>query len=121
MKLHCVMSFKREEFACKCGCGFDAVDFELITVLQDVREFFDTSVVISSGCRCQPYNTVINGSCKSKHLLAKAADIAVKCVLPAEVYIYLCKKYKDTYGIGLYPTFVHLDVRGEKTRWSEVS
>ena len=30
--------FKRSEFACKCGCGFNVVDTELLDVLIDVKK-----------------------------------------------------------------------------------
>jgi hypothetical protein len=41
----------------------------------------------------------------------------VKGKLPEQVFEYLNDMFPDTYGIGLYPTWVHLDVRKEKARW----
>ena len=31
-------NFSRSEFACKCGCGFDAVDVDLLAGLQALRD-----------------------------------------------------------------------------------
>ena len=43
------LNLSRHEFACQCGCGYDTVDFELVTVVQEGCEYFDTTVTINSG------------------------------------------------------------------------
>lgn len=111
--------FKREEFACKCGCGFSAVDAELLTVLEDVREHFKRPITISSGCRCPEHNKKVGGVESSEHTKAIAADIKILDIPPIMVYTYLNNKYFNTYGIGLYPSWVHIDVRPNKSRWSK--
>jgi len=112
--------FKRSEFACKCGCGFNAVDVELLEMVTDVREHFGSPVIINSGCRCSKYNKTkaVGGAPKSKHLRAIATDIKVVGVTPRRVYNYLCKKYPRSYGFGLHSTFVHADIR--KRKWREI-
>lgn len=109
--------FKRQEFACKCGCGFDTVDYELAIVLDSLRNNFNTPVIINSGCRCKEHNKEIGGSPKSQHLVGKAADIVVKGIHENMVYAYLDEKYPNKYGLGLYEGRVHIDVRPNKTRW----
>ena len=109
--------FTREEFACKCGCGFDAVDAELLHVLDGVREYFNAPVTINSGCRCQHRNDAVGGKPKSLHLHGKAADIVVKGVATASVVQLLNVRYPDCYGVGLYDSWVHIDVRETKSRW----
>lgn len=109
--------FKRREFACRCGCGTSTVDAELLQVLTDVREHFDTPVVVNSGHRCSKHNSNVGGARGSKHLLGIAADISVKGVSPIKVREYLCNKYPDKYGIGAYQNFTHIDVRSNKARW----
>ena len=54
--------FKREEFACKCGCGQDTVDHSLIEILERVREFFGKPITITSGNRCTTHNKKIGGA-----------------------------------------------------------
>lgn len=110
-------NFKRKEFACKDGCGLDTVKQELVEVLQDVRDHFDKPVVINSGLRCKTHNARVGGAPKSQHLLGTAADICIAGVTPKEVYDYLDGKYPDTYGIGLYKTFTHIDIRNKKARF----
>lgn len=109
--------FKREEFACKCGCGYDTVDAELLDVLVELRHRFGEPIVINSGCRCDTHNTNVGGSPKSQHLLGRAADIAVKNVHPTQVYEYLDELYPDQYGIKAYATFTHIDTRTNRGRW----
>lgn len=110
--------FKRGEFACHCGCGFDTVDAELIEVLEGARQHFGVPVQIVSGARCQKHNATVGGEDQSQHLLGRAADIKVKGVEPSEVAAHLTKLYPGRFGIGLYPTWVHIDTRsGRAARW----
>lgn len=117
MRIKLSENFHRDEFQCSCGCGFDTVDAELITVLEAVRNFWGVKVKINSGARCAKHNANEGGSPTSKHLIGQAADIVVEGILPQKVYTYLDNKYPDRYGIGLYSGWVHIDVRKKKTRW----
>lgn len=110
-------NFKRKEFACSCGCGFEAVDAELVRILNLVRNHFNKPVVINSACRCEAYNHQIGGAVKSQHVRGMAADIAVEGVLPSVVYEFLDNVFPDIYGMGKYNTFTHIDVRSNKARW----
>ena len=109
--------FRRKEFECSCGCGFNTVDVDLLDVVEDVREHFDTPVTINSACRCVSHNHSVGGSAKSKHLLGIAADIVVLDVSPERVYNYLDNKYPNSKGLGSYSNFTHIDVRDTKARW----
>lgn len=111
--------FNSSEFACKCGCGFDSISRDLVEVLEDLRETYGFPVMINSGCRCLKHNKTVGGEPNSKHMEGIAADIVVKGLSPAKVYQYLDSKYKDTFGIGLYKTWVHIDTRTRKTRWEK--
>jgi len=109
--------FTKEEFACSCGCGFQAVDVDLLAVLEDVRVFFNSPVTITSACRCVPLNRAIGSKDSSHHVKAMAADIHVKNVQPHTVAAYLETNYSNTLGIGRYDDFTHIDVRETKSRW----
>jgi uncharacterized protein YcbK (DUF882 family) len=113
--------FKRHEFACKCGCGFYAVDIELLFVLEDVREHFGgRRLHIISGCRCADHNANTPGaSKKSRHIFGIAADFWIEGISADEVADYLEEKYPDIYGIGRYDDRTHIDVRGRMTRWDK--
>jgi len=109
--------FKREEFACKCGCGFNVADAELLKVLIMVRNHFRVPVRINSACRCVTHNKNEGGSKNSQHLLGKAADIVASGVAPQTVYDYLSSISGEKYGIGNYNKFTHIDVRSQKARF----
>ena len=109
--------FSREEFACKCGCGFSTVDVELLKVLEVVREHFRKEITITSACRCELHNKSVKGKIGSYHLRGIACDIRVKGIPPSEIAIFLDNLYPDKYGIGRYNTFTHIDVRDYKGRW----
>lgn len=111
------INFSRSEFACKCGCGFDVVDFELLNVLQGIRYTYGRPIIITSGCRCRAYNSSVQGARDSQHCYGKAADIVVDGVEPVKVYDYLSSIFEDRYGIGKYDNWTHLDVRDKKARW----
>ena len=119
--------FKREEFACKCGCGFSTVDVELLQVLTTAREFFGNQLIIISPCRCDDHNEVVQleadenyipHSSTSKHMEGIAADIVVRGVDPSEVYAFLDRHEPLKYGVGKYNSFTHIDVRSKKARWN---
>lgn len=117
-------NISRHELACKCGCGFDSMDYETIKILQECCDHFaktlgveKVTLIINSACRCEIHNKFINGSKRSQHLLARALDFWIKSVHPSEVYNYLTEKYEGKYGIGGYSKFTHLDTRSSEARW----
>lgn len=106
--------FSRYEFACKCGCGFDTVDTETLIVAELARDLIG-SYTPNSACRCAEHNKKIGGSEKSMHLFSRAIDIPTDN--PKELYNHLDQEFPNTYGIGMYKTFVHIDTREKKARW----
>ena len=110
-------NFKREEFACKCGCGYNTVDFDLVNICQEIADYFHDVVTVSSGCRCTSHNKAVGGGVNSQHLLGRAADLKLKHTEPDAVQAYLINRYPDSLGIGKYNTFTHIDSRDTKTRW----
>ena len=109
--------FKRPEFACKCGCGFDTVDTVLLEALEAIRGHFETPVVITSACRCIAHNHAVGGTDKSQHLKGRAADIQVKGIEPARI-----ANYAEDLGmsVGRYSTFTHIDSRsGTPATWGQ--
>jgi uncharacterized protein YcbK (DUF882 family) len=109
-------NFKREEFACRCGCGFDTVDAMLLEYLEAIRLHFGKPVTITSGCRCPFHNNLVGGSDRSQHTLGRAADIIVKDVDPAKVQSYA--ESIGCAGVGSAKNFTHIDSRSKHgARW----
>lgn len=111
-------NFYREEFACKCGCLFSAVDTELLDILVTIREMFGKKVMITSGCRCNEYNTEIGGHPNSYHTRGMAVDFVVEGVSPDVVQRLVEQTFPNQYGLGKANTFTHIDVRDRKSRWT---
>jgi uncharacterized protein YcbK (DUF882 family) len=112
-------NFHRREFACKCGCGLDNINPELVEVVQCLRDWWRRPVIITSALRCPSHNAAVGGAQRSKHMEGLAADVVVKGVDAAEVHRWLTGQYPDKYGIGKYEAFTHIDVRPTAARWGD--
>ena len=112
-------NFSRKEFACRCGCGFDTVDYMLIYVLEFLRFYYKARIFINCGCRCKSHNKKVGGVKDSQHLIGRAGDIVVEGVSPQDLYLFLCDAFPGQYAIGLYKTFVHFDTRSSIARWDK--
>ena len=108
--------FDRSEFACKCGCGFDTVDAELLEALELIRQHFDRPIVVNSACRCPAHNVAVGGGRNSQHLLGRAADILVHHTDPA--IVAELARQMGIGGVGDYESFTHIDTRSGTARWS---
>jgi uncharacterized protein YcbK (DUF882 family) len=116
-------NFKRSEFTCGCGCGFDTVDVRLADIIQQIRTSIQQPISPSSGCRCKPYNDSLpNSSPTSQHIQGKAADIPCKGELRNKIYALAATILDGNGGLGIYDTWVHIDVRsGIGQRWDKRS
>lgn len=108
--------FTRHEFSCRCGCGFDTVDINLIRMLEKARDYFNKPIVINSACRCPEHNAAVGGGKRSQHLLGRAADIVVADTKPDVVASFFEANYANC-GVGRYETFTHVDSRDACARW----
>ena len=67
--------FTDSEFECKCHCGKNNIDPDLVILLNEARELAKIPFVVSSGCRCGAHNRKVGGSPNSSHRTGLAADI----------------------------------------------
>ena len=136
-------NLSRHEFACKCGCGQDTIDYALVEAIQQASDwFYDQltlhqqvgdvdlmSITINSGNRCLKHNIAEGGSKFSRHMDGRAADFKIKYVLfdgtkvqvsPTQVADYLDSKYISQYGVGWYNGRTHFDTAsGGRRRWDK--
>ena len=112
-------NFKVKEFACKDGSDPIFVSPDLVDILQKIRTHFGKAVTITSAFRTASHNQSksVGGAAYSQHLYGAAADIKVQGVKPAEVAAYAEQLLPNSGGIGIYNSFVHVDVREKKARW----
>ena len=111
-------NFKVNEFACTDGSDPVFIAPELVKVLQKIRNHFGKPVTINSGYRTVTKNKAVGGATYSQHLYGTAADITVKGVAPAKVAAYAETLLVGKGGIGIYDSFVHIDVREVRSRWN---
>ena len=110
--------FQLHEFACTDGSKPVFLSQALVNILEAIRVHFGRPVTITSGYRTVSYNAGLkNSSKKSQHCNGLAADIKVEGHTPLEVYNYACSLLGDHGGVGIYNTFVHVDVRATKSRF----
>lgn len=128
--------FKREEFDCHDGTKVPAEYMmnvqQLVEQLEVLRAHLtdklfkkgindEARLHVNSGYRTPHYNAAVGGKKNSQHLHAKAADITCKYFTPKEIAAaieeLIAAKLMKQGGIGIYPGFVHYDIRGTKARW----
>lgn len=111
-----VKYFKRSEFACKCGgkyCNGYPVEmsYELVQILDRLRELAESPIYISSGIRCARHNANVGGVENSYHKLGRACDFRISGGT-AKATIDLVKdmgvEYKELYAIDT--KYVHIAV-----------
>lgn len=111
-------NFRVKEFACTDGSDPIFIDTDLVNILQKVRNHFGKAVTITSAYRTPGKNKAVGGTTYSQHLYGRAADIKVNGVTPKKVAAYVEKLMPKSGGIGIYKTFIHVDVRTAKSRWN---
>lgn len=103
-------NFKVSDFKCRDGSDVVLVNPSLVDLLEKIRSHFGRPVKVVSAYRTPKYNRMLKGAAKnSQHMYGNAADIKIDGVSPKEVYDWLNTWHKG--GLGLYPTFTHIDVR----------
>lgn len=111
-------NFQVKEFRCNDGSDEILIDLRLVHILQLLRDHFGEPVKINSAYRTETHNAAVGGVKNSQHLYGTAADIMIQGVMPGAVYKYAGEILGDSGGLGLYPGFVHIDTRPERSRWT---
>lgn len=111
-------NFSESEFECPC-CQRAIVQPALIVGLESLRAKLGAPITINrgGGYRCTAYNATVGGATHSQHVLGMAADISSRNVSGRELY-ELASQVLGINGIGLAPTWLHVDVRsGPRVLW----
>ena len=118
-------SFSIEEFNSKDGAEMPADVLEnikkLAKNLQVIRDEIGKPIKINSAYRSPAHNKAVGGVKNSMHVKGKAADIVATGLTPTQLAAVIFKlieqKKISQGGVGIYPNFVHYDIRGTKARW----
>lgn len=114
--------FSDAELTCK-HCGAEGCTDELKQALDDLRELAGVPIVVDDAFRCEEHNAAVGGVPHSEHPRGEAADIKIHGKTLQEMYD-LARQIPAfaNGGIGVYDgNFIHVDVRGQKARWSRVN
>lgn len=111
-------NFTVKEFACSDGTDTVFISLTLVNLLQKIRDHFGKAVIINSAYRTEAHNKSIGGATYSQHKYGLAADIHINGVTPKEIASYVETLMPSSGGIGIYKSFVHVDVRRVKSRWN---
>ena len=111
-------NFTVKEFACSDGTDTVFISLTLVNLLQKIRDHFGKAVIINSAYRTEAHNKSIGGATYSQHKYGLAADIHINGVTPKEIAAYVETLMPSSGGIGIYKSFVHVDVRRVKSRWN---
>ena len=111
-------AFDYDRYQCRCQTCDPVEPPDMLVVLAElIFEEFQKAPYISSGYRCAAYNAQIGGSKHSYHTRNKAIDFVVPQVPALYVYTFLNDRFPDQFGLGLYNSHVHLDIRTDRARW----
>lgn len=108
--------FKAGEFQCRDGTIPIIINYDLIEVLEEIRNQTGKPILVSSGYRTQEYNRKIGGAELSYHMYGCAADIWSMYHEPRELAKIADEVMDETGGIIVHDTYVHIDVRSDKYR-----
>ncbi len=113
-------NFSKAEMACRCrrhDCTAPAMDHAFMALLQNLREVWGVPLRVTSGLRCEYWNTKNEGAPHSKHLLGRAADFWFDHPSDTLAFVELAEKMGFG-GIGAGEHLVHLDNREAWARWT---
>lgn len=118
--------FEPYEFACKCDCGEDSVEDELLRKLNLARYYYGHPMFVNSGCRCEKHNKKEGGSPTSSHITkpgkkCKATDL--QCEGSRARHLMLDALFWAGFqriGVNDQAGFIHVDVdksKDQKVFW----
>ncbi len=124
--------FTSEEFDCHDGTAvpdhFLGNLVRLAETLTHIRLAAGVPLAVISGYRTPDWNARVGGAKGSAHMTAEAADVRPgRGMTPDELHSLILAHHKAGRlpligGLGLYPTWVHVDVRkaadGHLRRWT---
>jgi len=118
-------NFTKKEFDSKCGREMPENVLENIKKLaenvQIIRDEIGKPIKINSGYRSPEHNKKIGGVSNSQHVLGCASDLSVNGMTSKDLHKVILKLIKEgkihNGGVGLYPSFVHYDIRKNPARW----
>jgi uncharacterized protein YcbK (DUF882 family) len=111
--------FLYSDFICPCCDTLKIIPafYRHTAMLEHMRIRLGFPLIINSGYRCPKHNIKVGGAAHSWHLLF-ATDIRPQDNTPEKLLaLFTLAEEMDFGGIGRYESFIHLDLRPERSRW----
>lgn len=113
--------FNKNEYACRCGCGFAAIHPVTLSAADTIRSYIGKPQAISSGCRCPDHNKKVGGAPASYHLprFYEGEMVGFALDLPTDDPDGLFKFVVDNLpeiSCIKYDSFIHIDCRDKLYR-----
>ena len=111
--------FLYSDFVCPCCDAIKIIPafYRHAAMLEHMRVRLGFPIIINSGYRCPKHNSEAGGAAHSWHLLF-ATDISPEDKNPEKLLALAALAEEMGFGgIGRYETFLHLDLRPERSRW----
>jgi uncharacterized protein YcbK (DUF882 family) len=101
------------------------MDEIILDMLQYTRDQIQRPININSGHRCAKHNQEVGGREESRHLTGYAVDVRTQGLEDNEkqellhIILEFVKdvEWQSKFGIGVYPTFIHVDRRDQAAFW----
>lgn len=117
-----IKHFQHWEFKCPCGCNEERIDIRLVKILDDIRDYYNKPLHITSGVRCPKHNRELPGSSSTSWHLStrggKASDIWLNDIKVTELLSHCIDlrnqgkiRYTYTNGDNMSGA-VHIDIGG---------
>lgn len=111
-------NFTMEELKCKCKKYCNGIphpiSYELVEILQKIRNHFGKAVMITSFVRCRQHNKNVGGVSNSKHLYGTAVDFYVKNTSYKTLANFIEGTIKKSHSVRYYynisGSVMHLDI-----------
>lgn len=116
VRLYC-KNFKLEEFSCECGGKYctkfpSLISIRLLKNLQKTRNKLGVPMTITSGLRCQRWNTICGGATFSRHMKGQAIDFVSE-----KTKTFTQRKKLIDWYIKLYGSNYAYQYKYGRTKW----
>ena len=116
VRLYC-KNFKPEEFSCECGGKYctkypSLISIRLLKNLQKTRNKLGVPMTITSGLRCQRWNTICGGATFSRHMRGQAIDFVSE-----KTKTFTQRKKLIDWYIKLYGSNYAYQYKYGRTKW----
>lgn len=108
-------NFKVREFACKDGTDKVLIDYELLCLLQLIRNVKNRPISVNSGYRTSSWNKKVGGASNSFHLYGRAFDIQCE---DSSTLATIANSI-GIKGIIRYNSFIHIDSRESEYHYND--